>query len=84
MSTGQVAYLSGEAAAQTRVATLARLRRVNEALAHWDEVEAAATMPADFRPQVAAPTLSRTALKELQAMLVGIIDELEEMWEQRN
>ena len=83
MGTGQVAYFSGEAADQTRTATLARLRRVNEALSQWDEAEAAASMPEDLRPQVEAPTLSRTALKELQAVLVGVIDELEEMWERR-
>ena len=64
--------------------TLARLQRVNEALGQWDEVEAAAAMPEDLRPQVEAPTLSRPALKELQAMLVGVIDELEESWERRN
>ena len=61
-----------------RTATRARFRRVHEALARWDEVEAAAAMPEDLRPQVEAPTLSRTALKELQAVLVGVTDELEE------
>ena len=51
-----------------RSATLPRLRRVNQALSQWDEVEAAAAVPADLRPQVEPPTLSRTVLKELQAV----------------
>jgi hypothetical protein len=56
-----------------RAATLARLRRVNEALFAWDEYGAAAAMPADLHPQVGPPTLSRAALKELQRMLVEVI-----------
>ena len=78
-----MAYFSGGDADPTRAATLARLRRVNEALAQRDEAEAAAVIPEPLRPQVETPTLSRTALKEVQAMLVGVIDELEEMWERR-
>ena len=67
-----------------RRATLARLRRVNEALDQWAEYEAAQAMPAELRPDVAPPTLSRQALQELQAVLVGVVDELEESWERRN
>jgi transcriptional regulator with XRE-family HTH domain len=36
-------------------ATLARLRRVNRAIAAWDEYEAAVAMPEDVRPAVARP-----------------------------
>jgi hypothetical protein len=68
----------------TRRATAAQLRRVNAALSRWDEYHASAAMPEDLRPPVTAPTLSRAALKELQAMLIGTIDELEESWERRN
>ena len=67
-----------------RAATLSRLRRVNEALARWDEVEAAAAVPEDLRPHVEAPTLSRQALQELQQMLGECIGELEAAWERRN
>ena len=67
-----------------RRATLVRLRRVNAALSQWDEVEAAAEMPADLRPEVPRPTLSRQALKELQQMLVEVVGELEATWERRN
>ncbi len=54
-----------------RRATLARLQRVNVALARWDEHDAAILLPPEVRPHVEAPTLSRAALKELQAMLGG-------------
>jgi hypothetical protein len=47
-----------------RRATLARLRRVNEALSRWDEHDAAAAMPAALRPVV---TLSATSLARLLA-----------------
>ena len=67
-----------------RAATLARLRRVNDALDQWAEVEAAQAMPADLRPPVEPPTLSRQALQELQAVLVGVVDEIEAGWERRN
>ena len=69
---------------QHRAATLAHLQRVNAALSCWDEVEAAAEMPEDFRPEVTPPTLRRLALKELQHMLCQVIEELEEAWERRN
>ena len=65
-------------------ATLARLRRVNEALSHWDEYEAAAAMPAVLRPIVEQPTLGRQALKELQWELAVFACELEQAWERRN
>jgi hypothetical protein len=49
-----------------RHATLARLRRVNEALSRWDEIEAAAEMPAELRPPlVQQPSVSWASLKEL-------------------
>jgi hypothetical protein len=67
-----------------RAATLARLRRVNEALSRWDEYEAAAELPEDCRPLVEPPTLGRAALKELQRMLCAFVGELEEAWERRN
>jgi hypothetical protein len=35
-----------------RRATLARPRRVNQALSRWDEYRAAAAMPAELRPPV--------------------------------
>ena len=47
-----------------RRGTLARLRRVNEALSHWDEYEAAAAMPAALRPTGgAAPTVRLAVLQ---------------------
>ena len=64
--------------------TLARLQRVNTALSQWDEYDCAETMPADLAPQLDPPTLSRAALKELQAMLVAIVGELDEVWERRD
>ena len=65
-------------------ATLARLRRVNEALSHWDEYEAAAAMPTALRPVVERPTLGRQALKELQRELAVFACELEQAWERRH
>jgi hypothetical protein len=41
-------------------------------------------MPADLRPRVRHPTLSRAALKELQGMLCDAIREQEAAWERRN
>jgi hypothetical protein len=38
-----------------RPGTLARLRRVNEALSRWDEIHTAAAMPAEPRPVVTLP-----------------------------
>jgi hypothetical protein len=68
-----------------RRATLARLRRVNEALSRWDEVHAAAAMPGDLRPPpVRQPSVCWPALKELQGMLGEVLGELEEAWERRN
>jgi hypothetical protein len=66
-----------------RRATLARMRRVNEALSRWDEIHAAAEMPADLRPAlVEQPSVSWTSLKELQGMLGEVLGE--EAWERRN
>jgi hypothetical protein len=63
-------------------ATLARLRRVKEALSRWDEVRAAAEMPEDLRPPpVQQPTVSWASLKELQGMLGEVLGELERAWE---
>jgi hypothetical protein len=68
-----------------RRATLARLRRVNEALSRWDEHDAAAAMPEDLRPPpVRQPSVSWAALKELQGMLGEVLGEMEEAWERRN
>jgi hypothetical protein len=53
-------------------------------LVRWDEYDAAAAMPADLRPEVERPTLSRGALTELRRMLAGVIDQFEEAWERRN
>ena len=36
-----------------------------------------------LRPDVEPPTLSRQALQELQAVLVGVLDEIEEARERR-
>ena len=49
------------------------------------QLRAAAGMRPDLlRPQVEPPTLSRLALQELQAIPMGVVDELEESWERRN
>ena len=59
--------------------TLARLRRVNDALSHWDEIHAAAEMPQHLRPPpVEQPTMSWASLKELQGMLGELPGELKE------
>ena len=50
----------------------------------WDEFAAAATMPADLRPPVPVPTLGRPALKELQALLIDALGELEAQLEQQH
>jgi len=63
-------------------ATLARLRRVNEALSRWDEIHAAAEMPEDLRPPpVEPPSVSWASLWELQGMLGEVLGEPEEAWE---
>ena len=67
----------------TRRATLARLRRVNAALAAWDEHEAALARP-DLFPVPEAPSVSRAALKSLQRELVAALVEQEAAWERRN
>jgi hypothetical protein len=68
-----------------RRVTLARLRRVNEALSRWDEIHAAAEMPEDLRtPPVEQPTVSWASLKELQGMLGDVLGELDAVWERRN
>ena len=69
---------------RNRVATLARLRRVNRAITRLDEYEAAQFMPADIRPQVHPPDLGRDALQSLRQVLEEVLAELEVMWERRN
>ncbi len=63
---------------------LARLRRVNRALAKLNEWEAAQLMPAEIRPEIPSPMLGRKALESLREMLEAILKEQEEMWERRN
>lgn len=67
-----------------RAALLARLDRVNRALAQWDEWECARTMPPDVRPHVDRPILGRKALKSLRKMLLDVLAEMGMMWERRN
>jgi hypothetical protein len=68
-----------------RRGTLARLRRVNEALSRRDEINAAAEMPEEARPApVERPSVSWASLKELQGILGELLGELEEAWERRN
>jgi hypothetical protein len=68
-----------------RRATLARLRRVNEALSRGDEIHAAAEMPEELRPPpVPQPSVSWASLKELQGMLGEVLGELDESWERRS
>lgn len=69
---------------RNRLTTLARLRRVNRAIAHLDEYEAAQLMPADIRPQVRPPDLGRDALQSLRQVLEETLKDLEVMWERRN
>ena len=57
---------------------------MNRALSRWAECDAAAAMPAELRRQVREPTLSRAALKGLQAMLAELVGEVEPAWERRN
>ena len=57
-----------------------RLRRVQAALAEWEEYLCAQAMPDGICPAVRQPTeLSREALKELEGMLVNRVLELEEL-----
>jgi hypothetical protein len=68
-----------------RRATLARLRRANEALRRWDVINAAAEMPEDLGPPpVEQPSVSWASLKELQGMLGDGLGELESAWERRH
>jgi hypothetical protein len=58
-------------------ATLARLRRVNRAIAEWDEYEAARALPEDVRALVPRPTgLGRRDLVNPRGVLMGILGEL--------
>ena len=68
-----------------RRAALARLKRVNFALAAWDAWEAAQAMPAEVRPLVLRlGPLGRKALGDLRRVLVDVIGELEAAWGRRN
>ena len=69
---------------RNRLTTLARLRRVNRAIAHLDEYEAAQHMPPDIRPQVRPPDLGRGALESLRETVEKVLAEMELMWERRN
>ena len=69
---------------RNRLATLARLRRVNRAIARLDEYEAAQLMPADIRPQVRLPDLGRDALESLRETVEKLLAEMELIWERRN
>jgi hypothetical protein len=60
----------------TRLKTLARLRRVNRQLAAWDELDAMELMPNSLRPHVDQPRLDREQLKSLQHELIGELGEL--------
>jgi hypothetical protein len=62
---------------QHRHARLVRLRRVNEAVARWDEYHAPAAMPPELRPPIVEPPqLSWETCKELQQMLCEEIGRL--------
>lgn len=65
-----------------RRATLARLKRVNRALACLEEVETAAVL--GVRPRARRPVLNREALVSLRSMLEEVLVETEEAWELRN
>jgi len=67
-----------------RRANLARLDRVNRAIAQWDEYECAQNMLPDVRPQVERPALGRKALESLRKMLQEVLSEMEMMWERKN
>ncbi len=73
-----------EAFRRHRLARVARLRRVNRAIAQLDEYEAAQLMPADIRPQVRPPDLGRDVLESLRDTVEEVLAEMEAMWEQRN
>ena len=68
-----------------RRAVLARLKRVNRALAAWDEWDAAQAMPAQMRPLVPRPgPLGQKALGELRRVLLDVMGELDAAWSRRN
>jgi hypothetical protein len=65
-------------------ATAARLRRVNAALDRWSEREAAAAIPPELRalvqpPPPRPPRLRPAPLRDLQAILLGRLQELDEL-----
>jgi hypothetical protein len=56
---------------------LVRPERVTAALARWDEMEAAARLPAGLRRPVRRPVLPRSSLEGLRAMLLEELGRLE-------
>jgi hypothetical protein len=67
----------GPPASIEQLRTLARLRRVNEQLALWDELDSSELMPAGQRPHVVQPILDREQLKSLQEELIERLRELD-------
>ena len=63
---------------------LARIQRVNETIAQYDEWEANEQLPPDLRRDLPKPQFPRTALVELHRMLVEELDRLEQEWPRRN
>lgn len=70
--------------ARRRRRTVAQLRTVSDALDRWEEWESCEAMPEDFRPVATKPRGDRAALKGRRALLLGVLGEIEEMWERRN
>ena len=60
-----------------RLKILARLRRVDEQLVLWDELEAAEYLPYNRRPHLPVPAIDRERLGELRAELVAALGELD-------
>jgi hypothetical protein len=67
-----------------RPSTLVRLRRVNAAIAAWDEWEAAELIPPENGSRLRHPQLSREVLESLRATLEEVLHEMEWVWERRN
>ena len=58
------------------LSTLARLRRVHQQLAVWEELEAMVLMPNSLRPHVQWPQLDREQLQSLRDVLTEDLREL--------
>lgn len=84
--------LRGAKLIERQTATLARLQRVNRALAKWDEYEADRELPAELRRNLPAPAgLTREDLLGLRAVIMGLLLDIEAnaewrawAWERRN